>query len=222
MVWRCPILFLLYGKLFVPGQFIKRPPFFQRCMNASSVIIHVINKASVCMCACLQRTYAFALSRHFPPPSDRVSVATVLPYGCSCSRFHICIFPHQSGKKFLYSLILRFFWTTWEVVNSQGKPFCPVHFMLSGKAGNLPCRCLWGVKVFTSRSPYSQGVALWAGGSHHNLLSLRGPGLCPLPPASHGTVKTEAGIHLGGKCRINEDLFRLHLHFPLSLSFGDS
>lgn len=70
MVWRCPILFLQYGKLFVPGQFIKRPPFFQSCINASSVIIHVINKTSIYMCACLQRTHAFALSRHFPPPSD--------------------------------------------------------------------------------------------------------------------------------------------------------
>ena len=61
---------------------------------------------------------------------------------------------------------------------------------------------LWGEKVFISSSPYSQSVALWGGrfmeGSLHKILSLNSTGLCPQSPASHGTVKTEAGIHLGG------------------------
>lgn len=58
-------------------------------------------------------------------------------------------------------------------------------------------------------------------GSLHKILSLNSPGLCPQSSASHGTVKTEAGIHLGGKCRTNETLFiPTASHFHLTL--GDS
>lgn len=68
-------------------------------------------------------------------------------------------------------------------------------------------------------------LTLWGGrfmeGSLHKILSLNSPGLCPQSSASHGTVKTEAGIHLGGKCRTNETLFiPTASHFHLTL--GDS
>ena len=58
-------------------------------------------------------------------------------------------------------------------------------------------------------------------GSLHKTLSLNSPGLCPQSSASHGTVETEAGIHLGGKCRTNENSFiSIASHFHLTL--GDS